>query len=303
MQGHGGRCRPDLLRGSLRALGEGQLARDGVRLRAGSRGLARQVLRHPAQGGAVELLAVLPRRGLGGRQPVAVHRRRAARGAEVLPRHPAGRRGAPRDLLQALHARGGGRGRRLDRLRARGDPRRADLRLHQDVRAPRPRHRRAAARPLAHQARAGGGDVPRDRRGDARPAGPALHRGLPDRAGRAAGVPRGDAQRVARRAAPHRLRGEAAARPGERGPRRAGGDRRPAAPGAPAHGRRVRAAELGPPLLGVLRLHARGHLRGGREVVRGQAARRRGCRSRTCPGRCCTRSTCRRASARCAGWR
>ena len=40
--------------------------------------------------------------------------------------------------------------------------------------------RRAAPRPLAHQARAGGDALPRRRRGDARAARPALHRGLPD---------------------------------------------------------------------------------------------------------------------------
>ena len=39
--------------------------------------------------------------------------------------------------------------------------------------------RRAAPRPLARQARARGDDVPRRRRGDARPARPALHRRLP----------------------------------------------------------------------------------------------------------------------------
>ena len=48
------------------------------------------------------------------RRPLALHRRRAARGAEVLPRHPAGRRGAPRRLLRALHARGRRRRRRTD---------------------------------------------------------------------------------------------------------------------------------------------------------------------------------------------
>ena len=57
-------------------MGEGQLARDGVRLRAGPRRLARDVHGPPAARGAVELRDVLPRRGLGGRQPVAVHRRR-----------------------------------------------------------------------------------------------------------------------------------------------------------------------------------------------------------------------------------
>ena len=113
------------------------------------------------------------------RQPVAVHRRRPARGAEVLPRHPAGRRGAPRGVLQPLHARGGRARRRHDRRRAGGDQAGADLGLREDVRDARPRGRRAAARPLAHQARAGRDDVPLRRRGDARPARPALHLRLP----------------------------------------------------------------------------------------------------------------------------
>ena len=70
------------------------------------------------RGGAVALHAVLPRRGLRRRQPVAVHRRRAAGGAEVLPRDAAGRRGAPRGLLSPLHARGRRRRRRLAGRRA-----------------------------------------------------------------------------------------------------------------------------------------------------------------------------------------
>ena len=43
----------------------------------------------------------------------------------------------------------------------------------------------------------------------------------------------------------------------------------------PFIGRRVRSPGLGPPLLGVLRVHARGDLRGGRAVVRVEDARRR----------------------------
>ena len=65
------------------------------------------------------------------------------------------------------------------------------------------------------------------------------------------------------------------ARPRRRGPGGPRGGRRPAARGAPPHRRRVRAAELGPPLLGVLRLHARGDLRGGCALVRVEDARRR----------------------------
>ena len=97
--------------------------------------------------------------------------------------------------------------------RAGGDPAAADVGLRQDVRAARQAHRRAAPRPLAHQARPGGDALPRHRRGDARAARPALHRGLPHAARRAARLPQRDAQRRARRAAPHRLRRQAAARP------------------------------------------------------------------------------------------
>ena len=61
--------------------------------------------------GDVDLLDVLLRRGLGRRHPLPLHRRRADRGAEVLPRHPAGRRGPPRRLLPPL-LQGGDRGRR-----------------------------------------------------------------------------------------------------------------------------------------------------------------------------------------------
>ena len=130
----------------------------------------RVLLRPRAARGAVELLALLLGRGRGGGQPLAVHRRRPARGAEVLSRHPAGRRGAPRDLLQALHARGLRHRRRDRRRRPGGDPPAADLGLRQDLRAARQAHRRAAPRPLADQARPGRDDVPHHRRGAARPA-------------------------------------------------------------------------------------------------------------------------------------
>ena len=173
----------------------------------------------------------------------------------------------------------------------------ADLGLRQDVRAARQARRRAAPRPLADQARAGGHALPHRDRGGARAARPALHRGLPGAARPAARLPRRDAQRLARRAAPHRLRRQAAARPRGRGPGGAARRRRPAARGAPLQRRRVRAAGLGPALRGVLRLHARGDLRGGRALVRDQDARARACRSSRCPGRCRTRTTFRPPSA------
>ena len=83
------------------------------------------------------------------------------------------------------------------------------------------------ARPLAGRARARGDDVPRRRRGAARPARPALHLRLPGQARPAARLPRGHAAGRARRAAPHRLRRQAAARP-----------RAPRSPAVPRRGRR-----------------------------------------------------------------
>ena len=99
--------------------------------------------RHPAALGAVDLLDVLLRRGLGHRQPLPLHRRGAEGGAEVLPRHPAGRRGAPRGLLPPL-LQGGDRGRRLDRLDPRLHRVAARLGLPQRLRPARPDGRRPA---------------------------------------------------------------------------------------------------------------------------------------------------------------
>ena len=120
--------RRDLLRGPLRALGARQLAGDRARLHRGRAPVARGLHRVRAPGGAVELLPVLLGRGRRRRQPLALHRRRAAGGAEVLPDHPAGRRGAPRGLLQALHAGGLRDRRRLDGERPAGDQAAADAR-------------------------------------------------------------------------------------------------------------------------------------------------------------------------------
>ena len=94
-----------------------------------------------------------------------VHRRGAAGGAEVLPHHPAGRRGAPRRLLQALHARGRGRRRRHDVGRAGSDQARADVGLSQGVRPPGHDGRRAAQGSLAAEAVGGDDALPHDHRG------------------------------------------------------------------------------------------------------------------------------------------
>ena len=116
--------------------------------------------------------------------------------------------------------------------------------LAQDLRPPGPDGRRAARRPLARPARRGGDALPHRDRGRARPARPALHLQLPGRARPAAGVQRGHAEHRRRRAAPHRLRRQAAVRPAPRrpGPRAQGGRRDPARrdplhrPGADAPG-------------------------------------------------------------------
>ena len=98
--------RRDLLRGPLRALGARQLDGHGARLHRG---------RPPVAGGLHRVRAHRRRCGTtacssGARTPSPTTSRPTStpppRGAEVLPHHPAGRRGPPRGLLQALHARG-----------------------------------------------------------------------------------------------------------------------------------------------------------------------------------------------------
>ena len=130
-------------------------------------------------------------------------------GAEVLPRHPAGRRGPPRGLLPPL-LQGGDRRRRLDLLDPRLHRVGAQLGLPQRLRPPRPDGRRPAPRPLAAELRPRDRAVPHGRRGDARPAGAALHRGLLRRRRDDARLQRGDGERLPRRAAPHRLRRQGA---------------------------------------------------------------------------------------------
>ena len=114
-----------------------------------------------------------------------------ARGAEVLPRHPAGRRGAPRRLLRALHARG--RRRRAATLRSSPGRRRARSSRGAFARSSGASTgwpselRRDRSRPKLAQADHA---LPHRRRGDAGPARPALHRGLPRGPRRAARLPR-----------------------------------------------------------------------------------------------------------------
>ena len=234
-----------------------QATRD--RLRRGPRGLGRAD-RDPAPLGALDLLDVLLRRGLGRRQPLPLHRRGAEAGAEVLPRHPAGRRGPPRGLLPPL-LQGGDRRRRLDLLDPRLHRAAAQLGLPQRLRPARPDGRRPAPRPLAAELRPRDRALPHGRRGDPGPARPALHRGLLRQRGDDARVQRGDGERLARRAAPHRLRGQGALRVLRRVGGVQGGGRRAAARGAAVLARRLLAAQLGPRVHPLLRLRARGHLR------------------------------------------
>ena len=205
---HGNHLRRTSTRAGSRATGAPRRSTSPRTRRQWQRGVHR--LR--AQGRAVELRALLLGRGRGDRRPLALHRRRAARGAEVLPRHAAGRRGAPRGLLQPLHARrsrgvgGDDIGERLAAI----EPR-ADLGLPQDLRPARARWPTscAATRPLPTLAAA---ITLYHLVIEATLAQPGQHfiTSYLERARPAARLPRGHGQRRARRAAPHRLRREAA---------------------------------------------------------------------------------------------
>ena len=184
--------------------------------------MARVLHRARAPRRAVELRDVLPRRGRGRRRP----RRRSSTPPRARSRStssPPSRstRRATRSSSSASCTRSSGVG---DGTIA-GGAARPPSPSSPGASARRSRcstsHRRAAPRPLAHHARAGGDDVPRRRRGDARPARPALHLRLPRRSATLLpGFRAGMQQRRARRAAPHRLRRQAAARPRARGPAR-----------------------------------------------------------------------------------
>ena len=173
--------------------------------------------RHPAALGDVDLLDVLLRRGPGRRHPRPLHHRRPDRGAVLLPRHPAGRRGPPLGLLPPL-LQGGDRGRRrLDPVDPRLHPAPAQLGLPRHLRPPRRDGRGTAQGPLAAQVRAGDHALPPDRRGQPGPARPALHRGLLRHRRDDAGLQLRDGQRLPRRAAPHRLRRQGPLRTAGRG--------------------------------------------------------------------------------------
>ena len=179
-------------------------------------------------GRAVELLPVLLGRGRGRGQPLALHRRRAAARSRSTS-------STTQQVDEARHAvffkrfmqEVCGIGRRLDGQRPAGDQAAADPRLSQDLRPPRQDGRRAARRPLAGPARRGGDALPHRDRGLARAARPALHLQLPGGARPAARLPPGHGEHRRRRAAPHRLRREAALRPQARRPRRSSQGGRP----------------------------------------------------------------------------
>ena len=234
------------LRGPLPRWERGNWRATEIDFSEDARAVARGLHRLRAQGRALELRALLLGRGRGGRRPLALHRRRAARGAEVLPRHPAGRRGAPRRLLQPLHAARSrasaattsptastaikpqltwGFRKVFDRLETMSDE------LRRDPSIPK----LAAAVTLYHVVI------------EATLAQPGQHfiTSYLERPRPAARLPRGHGERRRRRAAPHRLRREAAGRPLRDGPRGAARRRRPAARGDPLHGRGARPAGLG----------------------------------------------------------
>ena len=152
----------------------------------------------------------------------------------------------------------------------------AHVGLREDVRDARPRGRRAAPRPLAHQARAGGDDVPLRRRGDARPARPALHHRLPRRS--ASCCPASAPACATCRSTSSATSASASSCCATSRPRTPSARTR-----SPSCCARCSPYSLGvfvppgwdTPLRRVLRLHARADLRGGRALVRGQVARRR----------------------------
>ena len=88
--------------------------------------------------------------------------------------------------------------------------------------------RGTAQGPLGAQVRAGDHPLPPDRRGQPRPARPALHRGLLRLRRDDARLQRGDGQRLPRRAAPHRLRRQGPLRTAGGGRPRAGEENRAA---------------------------------------------------------------------------
>ena len=115
------------------------------------------------------------------------------------------------DLLPPLLQRGDRR-RRRHRRHPRVHREAPRLGLHAGLQPPRQDGRRAASRPVAAEVRAGDHPLPPDRRGEHGPARPALHRGLLRPRGLDARLQRRHGERLARRAAPHRIRRQGAER-------------------------------------------------------------------------------------------
>ena len=263
------------LRGPLRALGARQLEGLRDRLLGRSRAVAEPVLRPRARRRPLELLALLLGRGRRDRRPLALHRRRAARGAEVLPRHPAGGRGAPRRLLQALH--GGGRGHRRhapatrSRRSARSSPG-ASSRCSTGSSACRTSCGAIARSPSSPRRS-------RSTTSSSRPRSPSRASTSSPATSRTASCSPGfreGMENVAQDEQRHIGFGVKMLSDLRRWiRRRAGGRGRPAARGDPVDGLRADPAELGRALHRVLRLHDGGHRRGGRHLARDQDAHRR----------------------------
>ena len=251
--------------------------------------VGQRVLRVRAHGRALELLALLLGRGRGGRRALAVHRRRAARGAEVLPRHPAGGRGPPRRLLQALHVRGRGH-RRHHRRGAGGDPARSSPGASSRSSTASSGCPTSCGATARSQARPGDHALPRVIEATLAQPGQHFITSYLEDSERLPGFREG-MENVAQDEQRHigfgvKMLSDLA----RDGPGRARRRGRPAARGDPLDGLRAGAAELGRALHGVLRLHARGHRRGGRHLARDQDAHAPACPSTSCRARRSSRS-------------
>ena len=225
-----------------------------------------------------------------------------ARGAEVLHRHAAGRRGAPQRLLQALHGRGRRPRRRHDGRRHAGDRAPAHLGPPQGLRALEEMAVALRKDQSLEQLCRGDHALPRRHRGHARAAGAALSwRRFIEEMDILPGFREG-IRNVALDEQRHIAFGvKLLADAYQRGPRdgHARGQRRDPR-GRPVHLRARQAARLGRRLLRVLRLHLR------RARLRGHALARvpaQGDRARPERARRASRSrwTCRSRSARSRG--
>ena len=201
------RHRRHLLHRPVRALGARQLVGDGDRLHPGQDRLAREAERGPAaraRSGSTRSSSTARTRS-----PTACRRtstpRRSRSRSTSSPRSRSTRRGTPSSSSGSCRrSSGSGDGTMAGGMAATEDQltwghRKVFGYLEDDGR--RLRDDRSHA-----QLARGRDALPRDHRGHARAARPALHRELPRAARRPARVPRGHPQRRARRAAPHRLR-------------------------------------------------------------------------------------------------